>query len=72
MSLLSLNLPEESSVKIEIINLTGNKMDKLVDNKLTGGNYCYIINPEKYESGTYYLVFTINGVASSMKLIILK
>ena len=72
LSTLSLNLPVSSNVKIEIINLLGIKTEEIVNNKLSQGDYSYIINSSKYKSGLYYLVFTIDGISITKKMIILK
>jgi len=72
LSTLSLNLPVESNVKIEIINLLGIKTDELLDNKLSQGEYSFIINSSKFENGLYYIVFTIDGTTITKKMIILR
>ena len=72
LSTLSLNLPVESIVKIEIINLLGIKTDELLDNKLSQGEYSFIINSSKYENGLYNIVFTIDGTTFTKKIIILR
>ena len=72
LSFLTLNLPNESNVKIEVINILGLKIDELVNNNLPVGGYSYIINSSKYENGVYYLVFTIDGITVTKKMIVLK
>jgi hypothetical protein len=54
---VSFNMIEIGRCKLEVIDIHGNVIKKIVDENLSTGYYEYNINSLKFASGTYYLRF---------------
>ena len=72
LSTLAITLPQDSRVKIEVVNLVGVKIDEIANGEITSGNHSFIINSEKYENGIYFCNFNIEGRSFTKKFVIAK
>ncbi len=59
------NLIESGSVKLVIYNAVGQRMEVLVDEYKTEGNYKYNLNTSDFPSGVYSCEIIINGKSSN-------
>src|ERR1035437_1797240 len=66
------SIPERLNVKLEILNILGQKIVTLLDTKLEKGIYEKEFNAERYRSGVYIYRLEAGGYISSKKLLLLK
>jgi hypothetical protein len=66
------SLPEQTFIKLEIINAVGEKVDVLLSEELTAGTYRYEWNAENLTSGIYFYSLTADNFRQTRKLILLK
>ena len=66
------NLPKSGLTRIEIFNVLGQKVETLVNEYLTAGNYKTSFNGEKYSSGIYFYKLTADGFLQTKRMIFLK
>jgi hypothetical protein len=64
------NLVEEGSVKLYLYNALGQRMDVLVDEYKTAGNYKFNLNTSELQSGVYSCEIIINGKTSNFQKVI--
>ena len=69
---ISFTIPERSNVKLDILNILGQKIITLVDTRLEKGNYDKEFNAEKLCSGVYIYRLEAGTNITSKKLILLK
>jgi len=65
-------LDESSSVRLEIYNLSGQKVKSLIYSKLLAGKHSVTINASDFENGIYTYCLLINGKKTSKKMILIK
>ncbi len=66
-------LTKNSSVKLEIFNIFGQKVKSINYSKLSTGNHSVILNSADFKNGIYSYYFLINGEKSpTKKMIIMK
>lgn len=61
-------LPEKSKIKIEIINLTGSIIEKILDAVQSAGKYNITWNGAENSSGIYYAKLTAESLVSGKKI----
>ena len=66
------DLPQESVVKLSIVDLQGRTVEQLVNNRLTAGRITYTWNAARYPSGIYFANLEINGRQTIRKMTLLK
>ena len=66
------NLPQPQKVLMEIFDIRGNFVDKLIDENLLAGNHEILWNGNKFSSGTYFCRLTGGRTSRVLKLILLK
>ena len=64
------NMVESGSVRIALYNAVGQRMEVLVDEYKTAGNYNYSLNTSDIPSGVYSCEIIINGETSKYKKVI--
>lgn len=69
---ISFSLPKESSVKLEVFDITGKNIATLVDETKAAGNYSYDFNASDLSSGIYFYKLTAGGFVSTRKMILNK
>ncbi len=69
---VSFNLPEESFVKLKVINVIGETITSLISERLNAGNHSVIFDGTNLSSGVYLLVLESNNLILSRKMILLK
>jgi hypothetical protein len=65
-------LPEEIKVKLTVFNILGEKVMKVLDQKLASGNHTVEIDGSHLASGTYFYALEAGNYTSIMKMILLK
>ncbi|MBT7789554.1 MAG: T9SS type A sorting domain-containing protein, partial [Calditrichaeota bacterium] len=69
---LSFGLPRAAEVKINIYDISGRQVDKLVSGSTKAGNHTVVWDASDISSGIYMCHFEANGVSKSRKLILTK
>jgi hypothetical protein len=69
---IQFDLPEESMVKLTIIDLQGRTVEQLVNNRIAAGRINYTWNAARYPSGIYFAAVEINGHQTIRKKTLLK
>lgn len=68
---LRFTLSDDSSVKINIVNILGKEVSTLVNSELQAGAHTVLINKdEALSKGIYFVNFSVNGAVFTKKLII--
>ncbi|RPI12422.1 MAG: T9SS C-terminal target domain-containing protein [Ignavibacteriae bacterium] len=65
-------LPRIGNISIDLISVEGKILDNLLDNLLTPGKYCIILNANNYSSGIYFIKAIYNKNIFSIKLMLIK
>ena len=66
------SIKESSSVKLEIVDITGKKLMTLDEGKKSAGNHYLIINADQLNSGLYFYTLTANGNRLTRKMNIIN
>ena len=66
------SIPEASNVKIEIYDVLGNKIQTLVDDNKSAGNYSVNFNGSELSSGIYFYRLSAGQFIQTKKMILLK
>ncbi len=66
------DIPYTESVRLVIYNTSGQKIETLLDRKLSKGNYAVEWNAKKLPSGTYFYSLEAGGVSETKKLILME
>lgn len=71
---ISFGLPEQSTVSLQIFDITGKVVEQLLQNEyLPAGTYNYSFNAKNLASGIYfYRLHTNNNFVETKKLILMK
>ena len=69
---ISFNLPKESSVTLEVFDITGKNVATLVNETKAAGKYSYDFNASDLSSGIYFYKLTADGFTSTKKMILSK
>jgi hypothetical protein len=69
---ISFYLPQEADVKLSVINILGETIATLLNNKLSYGNYSVRFDGSNLASGMYIILFEANQFLSSKKMLLLK
>ena len=68
---ISMDLAKESTVSISLINMMGQTVSSIVENKnLSSGNSTFEINKNNLSSGVYFVKINVNGKSRMEKLVI--
>jgi len=66
------SLPERSNVTIEIFNIKGQKMLKIIKAQESAGNHEITIKADSWASGTYFYRVSTENFSSTKKMLLLK
>ena len=69
---ISFSLPEVSNVKINIYDISGNLVEKLVDNRFSEGNHVVRWDASKFASGVYFYKMETEKFTASKKMLLVK
>lgn len=69
---ISYNLPKSSFVELDIFDISGKLVEKLVSENKKAGSFSVIWNASNRSSGIYFYRLTTNDFISSKKLVLLK
>jgi len=65
-------IPTSAHVKIQVYNILGEKLDILVDERLTAGHKTIIWNASQFGSGVYICRMTAGELSQARKMVLLK
>jgi glycosidase len=72
-SIVKFGFTKETSVKIELLDITGRKIETLLKDKFRKGDYELEINADHYNNGVYIIKFTTeSGITKSQKVTVNK
>jgi len=69
---ISFNLPEESFVKLKVINILGETISTLINERLSTGNHSIMFDGANLSSGIYLVVLESDNLVLTRKMILLK
>lgn len=69
---ISFNLPEESFVKLKVINILGETISTLINERLNTGNHSVMFDGANLSSGIYLVLLESKNLTLSRKMILLK
>ena len=69
---ISFTIPNVTSVKLEIFNILGQRIETLLNKELNGGSYEYSWDANSYPSGVYIYHIEAGRYAYNRKMILLK
>lgn len=69
---ISFTLPMDSIVQIEVYNLNGQKIDTLIDEKLSAGKHTVNWNGSHYASGLYFCRLRAGNMITTSKMCLVK
>ena len=70
--MISFGLPEKNVVEINIYDINGKLVSRLVKDFFDPGNYKVKWNAEGYSSGIYFYVLSVAGKKQTKKMIVVK
>ena len=65
-------LPEDIKVILEIYDINGRTISKLIDNNMEAGYHSIIWNAENHSSGVYFIKMVAGEYVSTQRLILVK
>jgi len=69
---IGFDIPKYNSVKLEIYDMSGKKIDELVNQNLNAGHYQVQWDASKYSSGAYVSKLTTPDYSATSKMILIK
>jgi agmatine deiminase len=72
-TVISFTLSEKSSVRLEVYNSQGQKLETIVNSRLPAGNHTYTLISDDYENGIYTYTLTIDStIVLSKKMVVVR
>jgi len=71
-TVISYSLPISASVSIEIYNILGRKVDRLLNLRQQAGSHQVIWNADNYPSGIYFYIIQAGDIAKTNKMMLVK
>ncbi len=71
-TVIAFQLKEASPVKLEVFDITGARVETLVDRELSAGSHQFIWNASKVASGVYYYKLTSGDVSETKQMVLMK
>ncbi|MFH0735471.1 MAG: M20/M25/M40 family metallo-hydrolase [bacterium] len=71
-TIMSFELPVQSSVSLIVYDIIGRQIATVVDNKLNAGRHTYNFNASNLSSGVYFYTLKTENFTSTRKLVLLK
>ena len=71
-TVISFTLPEASQVRLDIYNLGGQRVETLVDSRLTAGSHAVTLNAAPFASGVYVYLLSNGTSTIQHKMILVK
>jgi hypothetical protein len=65
-------IPKTANTQLVVFDILGNEVEKLIDRRLSSGNYFVDWNAGKYSSGTYFYRLTTEDLSETKKMILVK
>ena len=69
---IAFDIPKYNSVKLEIYDMSGKKIEELVNQNLNAGHYQVQWDASKYSSGAYVSKLTTPDYSATSKMILVK
>jgi hypothetical protein len=69
-TIITFDIPERKEVKLELFEMSGNRVAVLTDNTLSAGRYDLQVNTSLLKPGTYIYTLTTNESRSSLRMIV--
>ncbi len=69
---IAYTLEQGADVKLELYNVTGQKIRTLVNSEQSSGEHEFVLNATGLSSGVYFYSLTSNGITQTRKLVLLK
>jgi hypothetical protein len=69
---ISYALPEASNVKLDIINMLGQRVTTLVNERKTAGNYTITFDASGLSSGVYFYMIQAGEFTNTKKMLLIK
>lgn len=66
------NLPASANVALEVYDVTGRRISKLVNGKQTPGTYKAILQTNNLPAGNYFCTLNADGIITTEKIIVVK
>lgn len=71
-TIINYNLAKSSYVTLDVYDVLGKQVAKLVNAYQSAGNYSQKFNPENLSGGVYFYTLKVDGYVSSKKMILIK
>jgi len=65
-------LPDESQVELSVFNISGQKIDVLIDSFIEGGKHSVVWNASEMPSGVYFYRLKAYGISVTRKMLLLR
>ena len=72
ISIINFNLAAQGKVKLNVFNLKGEDVGKILNTELSAGHHEAVWNAGELPSGTYFYRLEIGGQFLTRKLVLLK
>ena len=69
---ISFSLPKEIDIKLEVFDILGRSVEKLIDGKYQSGYHTVTFNAKGISSGVYIYRLTSGGITQSKRFVLLK
>ena len=69
---ISYTLTKPGHVTIKVFDLLGNKVDEIIDENKSAGDYKLMFNAGKLSEGIYYCTMMFNNLVQSRKMVVMK
>ncbi|MBK8982755.1 MAG: choice-of-anchor B family protein [Ignavibacteria bacterium] len=69
---IEFDIPENSSVSLNIYDISGKLVSQLLNDKLSPGKYKYTLNGNNLNSGVYFIKFSSGQFTSVKKIVLIK
>jgi hypothetical protein len=69
---ISFTLPDAGMVSVEVYNITGQKVNTLVNEHMNAGNHSVIWDASGFSAGVYFYTVTFNNFTKTMKMAVVK
>jgi hypothetical protein len=71
-TIIKFTLPEQSSVKLEVYNILGERIAQLLNTEMEPGIHQVEFNAGDFVSGTYFYTFTAEEFMETKKMMLIK
>ncbi|MBD3169494.1 MAG: T9SS type A sorting domain-containing protein [candidate division Zixibacteria bacterium] len=69
---ISFDLARDGNVKLEVFNVMGQKLETVVNSRMSAGSHSMAWDASRYSSGVYFYRFTADGIEDVKRMVLLK